>query len=170
MPPIKEKKGQSTWLEQGLPDLRSAGPELRAKPPAEVSSGDDIASAIEIVARNLGFVDPAIRSMTIDTPVDVVTIYHRDIHHIVEKRAEARERYVRFALDTLVGPLEVWRVEYDDQSFRLAFIGLYEAKRQMLVVVDIQDGKRLWNFMHTDAKSLNKHRHGELLYKRYELF
>lgn len=38
----------------------------------------------------------------------------------------------------------------------------------MLVVVSIKDGLMLWNFMQTDAKSLNKHRHGELLHKRYE--
>ncbi|MNO09849.1 hypothetical protein D3C81_2333330 [compost metagenome] len=31
------------------------------------------------------------------------------------------------------------------------------------------DGQMFWNFMHTDAKSLNKHRHGELVYKRYTL-
>ncbi|WP_284739065.1 hypothetical protein [Pseudomonas sp. CG7] len=39
----------------------------------------------------------------------------------------------------------------------------------MLVSVVFFEGQMLWNFMHTDAKSLNKHRHGELLYKRYTL-
>ena len=37
------------------------------------------------------------------------------------------------------------------------------------VSVVVIDGKMLWNFMLTDAKSLNKHRHGELVYKRYTL-
>jgi len=45
--------------------------------------------------------------------------------HIVEKRADSRERYVRHAIDTLTGPFEIWRV------------------------------------------AMNKHRQGELLYKRY---
>lgn len=31
------------------------------------------------------------------------------------------------------------------------------------------DGQMLWSVMHTDAKSLNKHRHGELVYKCYSL-
>ncbi|MGY2290900.1 hypothetical protein ACW9H6_13975 [Pseudomonas sp. SDO528_S397] len=58
---------------------------------------------------------------------------------------------------------------YSDGSARLAFIGAYETKRQMLVIVNIQAGNVLWNFMQTDAKALNKHRHGQLVYKRYEL-
>lgn len=168
MPPIKEKKDQPTWLEHGLPDLRGAGPELRSATLEEVAAGVDITTAMEIVAQHLGFIDPAIQSMTLETPVESVTVHRKDLYHIVEKRAEARERYVRFALDTLAGPLEVWKVEYDNDVFRLAFIGSYEGKRQMLVVVNVEGGQRLWNFMHTDAKALNKHRHGQLLYKRYD--
>jgi hypothetical protein len=72
-------------------------------------------------------------------------------------------------LDTLTGPLGVWKVVFTDGTDRLAFIGAYESKRQMLVSVVFFEGQMLWNFMHTDAKSLNKHRHGELLYKRYTL-
>jgi hypothetical protein len=34
----------------------------------------------------------------------------------------------------------------------------------MLVVVDMSDGHILWNFMHCDKSSLNKHRNGELIY------
>lgn len=169
MPPVKEKKNQPTWQEHGLPDLRMAGPELRSAALEEVEAGDDLHTAMAVVARHLGFVDMAIESMTIDTPVEHVTVHRDDLKHIVEKRAEARERYVKFALDTLSGPLEVWKVEYDNDSFRLAFIGSYEGKRQMLVVVNVEGGQRLWNFMHTEAKSLNKHRHGQLLYKRYDL-
>jgi len=98
-----------------------------------------------------------------------VTIMRSSIYHIVEKRLDARERYVKLALDTLTGPLEVWQVAFTDGSDRLAFIGAYESKRQMLVSVAIINGRLLWNFMHTDAKSLNKHRHGKLVYKRYTL-
>nr|WP_236250043.1 PBECR2 nuclease fold domain-containing protein [Pseudomonas cichorii] len=99
-----------------------------------------------------------------------MTILRKSIYHIVEKRQDARERYVKLALDTLTGPLEVWKVAFTDGTQRLAFIGAYELKRQMLVSVIFIDGQMLWNFMHTDAKSLNKHRHGELLYKRYTLY
>ncbi|RCL22089.1 hypothetical protein C6A77_20905 [Pseudomonas sp. AFG_SD02_1510_Pfu_092] len=96
-----------------------------------------------------------------------IRIQRSCIHHIVEKRQDARERYVKVALDTLVGPFEVWRVAYTNDTYRLAFIGVYETKRQMLVVVTLDNGKMLWNFMQCDAKALNKHRHGKLLYKRY---
>jgi hypothetical protein len=39
----------------------------------------------------------------------------------------------------------------------------------MLVVVDVRDGHVMWNFMHAPARAMNKHRQGELLYKRYVL-
>ena len=83
-----------------------------------------------------------------------------------EKRADARERYVKFALDTLVNPYEIWETMYDDGMVRYIFIGTYKQKQQMLVVVAPWDGKVLWNFMHTEAKGLNKHRRGSLLYSR----
>ena len=58
---------------------------------------------------------------------------------------------------------------FTDDTDRVAFIGVYESKRQMLVSVVFFEGQILWDFMHTDAKSLNQHRHGALLYKRYTL-
>lgn len=71
------------------------------------------------------------------------------------------------ALDTLANPYEVWETMYDDGQVRFLFIGAYRQKQQMLVVVAPREGKVLWNVMHTDAKSLNKHRRGILLYKRH---
>ena len=125
--------------------------------------------AIETVAQYLGFISSAIQSLTVDTPMGNVTIQRSNIYHIVEKRTDARERYVRMALDTLTGPLEVWKVAFTDDTNRLAFIVAYESKRQMLVSVTLKNGQMLWNFMQSDAKSLNKRRHGDLLYKRYTL-
>ena len=107
------------------------------------------------------------RFLTVDTPLGEVRIERHSIYHIVEKRQDARERYVRMALDTLTGPFEVWKVAFTDGTDRLAYIGAYETKRQMLVSVAYVDGRMLWNFMHTDARALNKHRHGELVYQRY---
>lgn len=166
---IHESKGQQTWLDYGLPDLRSLDRALRSCALEEVLAGKDIAHAVDIVASNLGITDSACPQVCIDSPLGRVLIQRTTLRHIVEKRQDARERYVKFALDTLTGPLEIWRVAYSDGSARLAFIGAYETKRQMLVVVNLQAGNVLWNFMQTDAKALNKHRHGELLYKRYQL-
>ncbi|WP_239689879.1 MULTISPECIES: hypothetical protein [Pseudomonas syringae group] len=61
--------------------------------------------------------------------------------HIVEKRPDYRERYVRHAIDTLSGPFEVWRVQYDNGDYRLAFVGAYEAKNDMPVIVDVKRRK-----------------------------
>ncbi len=91
------------------------------------------------------------------------------LYHIVEKRVDARERFVETALETLKGPFEIWRVALTDDTHRLAYIGAYESKRQMLVSVKMVEGQQMWNYMHCDAKALNKHRHGELLYQRYTL-
>ncbi|GFM52590.1 hypothetical protein PSCICE_38570 [Pseudomonas cichorii] len=162
-------KGQPTWVQSGLPDLRTLARELRMHALEEVIAATTHEEAIETTAQYLGFIDPEIQALTVETPMGDVTILRKSIYHIVEKRQDARERYVKLALDTLTGPLEVWKVAFTDGTQRLAFIGAYESKRQMLVSVIFIDDQMLWNFMHTDAKSLNKHRHGELLYKRYTL-
>ncbi|ONH54360.1 hypothetical protein BLL36_11835 [Pseudomonas cedrina subsp. cedrina] len=166
---IHELKGQQTWLDYGLPDLRSLDRALRSSALEEMAAGEGITDALQILASNLGLTDAACSQVHITSPLGDILIQRSSLRHIVEKRQDARERYVRFAVDTLTGPLEIWRVAYSNGSARLAFIGAYETKRQMLVVVNIQAGSVLWNFMQTDAKALNKHRHGELLYKRYQL-
>lgn len=165
--PIREKPDQLTWLDYQLEDLRLLDREFRAASLHEVEAAPDIDAAIEVVARCFGLGDSQVLATSIDTPSGAVQIQRESLYHIVEKRRDARERYAHYALDTLTGPFEVWRVAYDNDSFRLAFIGVYETKNQMLVVVNIQAGHVLWNFMHSEAKSLNKHRHGELLYQRY---
>ncbi|WP_456293290.1 PBECR2 nuclease fold domain-containing protein [Pseudomonas sp. AK106] len=166
---ISEVKGQPTWLDNNLPDLRTLPREMRTQAIEEVVAATSHEDAIQVTAHHLGFIDAAISSLKVETPLGEVAIRRGSLYHIVEKRMDARERYVRLALDTLTGPLEVWKVAFTDGTDRLAFIGAYESKRQMLVSVAIIDGRTLWNFMHTDAKSLNKHRHGELLYRRYSL-
>ncbi|MFK0034602.1 PBECR2 nuclease fold domain-containing protein [Pseudomonas monteilii] len=164
---IAEKKGQNSWLDEQLPDLRTLARELRAQAIEELAPSDSHATAIELAAKHLGLNSEKARLVTVRTPMGDIRIQRSCIHHIVEKRQDARERYVKVALDTLIGPFEVWQVAYTNGTHRLAFIGVYETKRQMLVVVTLDHGKCLWNFMQCDAKALNKHRHGKLLYKRY---
>ncbi|MBC3487504.1 hypothetical protein HU750_17705 [Pseudomonas sp. SWRI50] len=165
---ITEKTCQSTWLDRGLPDLRSLDREMRAQAIDEVAAAGTHEGAIERVAHHLGLSNSSSAFVVINTPLGDVQIRRSCIHHIVEKRQDARERYIQVAVDTLTGPFEVWSVAYTNDTHRLAFIGVYEAKRQMLAIVTLESGKILWNFMQCDAKALNKHRHGELLYKRYE--
>lgn len=130
---------------------------------------DDLQGALRVLYQHFGFVDEAVVEVVIATPVGKVAVERDKLLHIVEKRADSRERYVRHAMDTLSGPFEIWRVLYDNGGYRLAFINAYEAKNDMLVVVDIRDGQVLWNFMHGPAKTMNKHRKGQLMFKRYAI-
>lgn len=164
---VAEKKGQNTGLDEQLPDLRTLARELRTRAIEELAAADSHEAAIELAAQHLGLNSEEASVVTVRTPMGDIRIQRSCIHHIVEKRQDARERYVKVALDTLIGPFEVWQVAYTNDTYRLAFIGVYETKRQMLVVVTLDNGKMLWNFMQCDAKALNKHRHGKLLYKRY---
>lgn len=166
-PRITEEKGQPTWVDAGLKDLRTLEREYRSSVVEEIPHAATHEEAIEVVAHYLGFTDAAAVSLFVETPLGKVLIRRDSIYHIVEKRQDARERYVGMALDTLTGPFEVWKVAFTNDTHRLAYIGAYETKRQMLVSVTMENGRMLWNFMHTDAKSLNKHRHGELLYQRH---
>ena len=110
MPPIKEIKGQPTWIDYRLPDLRTLERELRSSAVDEMAAADSHEAAIDLVAQYMGFVNPAILSLTIETPMGLVTVDRKSFYHIVEKRADARERYVKMAMDTLTGPFEVWKV------------------------------------------------------------
>lgn len=124
-PKISEQKGQPTWLDSYLPDLRTLERDLRSQAMADVLAATTHGDAIEVVAQHLGFIDPAILSLTVDTPMGM-TVLRSSIYHIVEKRMDARERYVKMTLDTLDGPLEVSKVAFIDDSYRLAFIGAYD--------------------------------------------
>lgn len=168
-PLIKEAADQHTWLDLALPDLRTLPRELRSTAIEEVKRADDAKGALKILLAHFGFIDDTLLAVTILTPIGNVAIMRDKLAHIVEKRPDSRERYVRHAIDTLTGPFEIWRVLYDNGGYRMAFINAYEAKNDMLVVVDVRNGHILWNFMHAPARAMNKHRQGELLYKRYFL-
>lgn len=167
LPRISEVKGQADWKAHCLPDLRVLPREFRVGAPAEIPAAASHGDAVAAIAYHAGFRGVSSDTVRFSSPLGRVNLHYSNISHIAEKRADARERYVKMALDTLTGPFEVWEVAFTDGGFRLAYIGCYESKRQMLVSVAQRNGLTLWNFMHCDAKSLNKHRHGTLLYRRY---
>ncbi|WBM32701.1 PBECR2 nuclease fold domain-containing protein [Pseudomonas sp. NY11382] len=166
---VAESKRQKNWVDEKLPDLKTLARELRAQAIELLAAAESHDAAVELAAQHLGLGTKDASRVVIRSPMGDILIQRSCIHHIVEKRQDARERYVKVALDTLIGPFEVWQVAYTNGTNRLAFIGVYETKRQMLVIVTLDKGKMLWNFMQCDAKSLNKHSHGKLLYKRYTL-
>jgi hypothetical protein len=164
MTSLERKKDQPTWLDLGLADLRKLETVSKGvlPSPAIIDEGADQEQALALLILHMGLED--LDQKSISTVVGEVTILKDKLEHIVAKRQDARERYVHFALATMVAPYEVWKVPYEAGVVRLAFIGVFEGKRQMLVVVDMSDGHILWNFMHCDKSSLNKHRNGELIY------
>ena len=158
--------GQKKWKDLDLPDIRYLDRAYRRDPLAEVNAADSVEAAVEILELHLGFSSLGINALqvSIETPIGKIIIQKDKIPHIVEKRQEARERFVLYAIDTLKNPYEIWEVKYDNNTSRLTYIGVYETRNQMSVTVDIQDEHILWNFMHCEAKPLNRHRNGELIY------
>lgn len=158
-------KGQPTFVNIGLVDLRVLETKHR-RDADEVDAAASFEEAVRILEMHMGFDSDCMLSLTKLTPIGDVCIKRDSLEHIVEKRPDARERYVKLALDTLEYPYEVWLSKYDDQTERYIFIGAYNKRQQMLVIVAPWNGKVLWNFMHCEAKSLNKHRCGNLVYAR----
>lgn len=156
-----------SFRELGLVDLRELESEFRREPLPEIEAANSVEDAVKLLEFHMGFPEPDIQAVSRNSPLGMLTILKSKLEHIVEKRLDARERYVLLALDTLEEPYEIWEAEYDDRQVRYLFIGTYRQKQQMLVVVAPWDNKVLWNFMHMNAKSLNKHRQGNLLYKRH---
>ncbi len=162
---IKEKKDQPRWTDKGLPDLRDVDESFKLEPPEEISGGDSEEEALDLLCQVLNLTDDQ-NTKIIMSEVGEITLEKNKLAHIVEKRRDARERYVNFAVETMQNPFEIWKVSYDNSSFRYAFIGLFKGRTQMLVIVSIQNGLLLWNFMQSNAKNLNKHRHGEVVYRK----
>lgn len=165
LPGTKEVSGQTSWKDLDLLDIRDISVTPTASPVRELPGAVDFDSALKQVALGFGQQE-GMDTVWIDTPYVPVIVRRRDLLHIVQKRPNARERFTEFAVDTVRNPLEIWRVFYSDGSYRLAFIGAYAAKYQMLVVINVDHGHVLWNFMNCDKKALNKHRHGHLVYQR----
>ncbi|MDF7662862.1 PBECR2 nuclease fold domain-containing protein [Erwiniaceae bacterium L1_54_6] len=162
----KAVEGLQTFKDLDLKDLRNLYTDERNDLVDEIEAGRSLEEALELLEVHMGFRTAEMTEIVRTTPIGDIHILRDKLSHIVEKRVDARERYVKFALDTLVSPYEIWQTMYDDGMVRYMFIGTYKQKQQMLVVVAPWNDKVLWNFMHTEAKGLNKHRRGNLLYSR----
>ena len=162
---VKEIKDQPRWIEMGRMDVRYGHADDHLPQELVLAGADTADEAILILEHHLGFKRGA-DIVYLASPLGEIAAHRENLTHIVEKRADARKRYVMLAIATMADPFEIWHVKYDDGSFRHAYIGLFEGKTQMLVVVKHHNGQLLWNFMHCEHKSLNKHRHGVLVYER----
>lgn len=121
------------------------------------------AEAAVTLARALGL-SAAAPLRAIATPVETAVLRIEWLAHLVEKEADARERYANFILPTLREPFEVWGVDYPD-GIRNRYIGLFRGARDFMVVLRVNlDGSLMWNIMHADSRKMNAHRIGELRY------
>ncbi|MDX7786697.1 PBECR2 nuclease fold domain-containing protein [Aeromonas caviae] len=164
---VKECPGQPDWKSLELEDLKGLGVEKRLPAIEQEQPAATQEDAVAVLVNKFGFVGNE-ASVMMATPVGDIQVCRGSLPHIVEKRPHARERYVNHAIATLQSPFEVWEVAYDDGSYRYAFIGTFEERNMMLVVATITPDKILWNFMQSEAKSMNKHRHGKLVYARHK--
>ena len=80
----------------------------------------------------------------------------------------ARERYANYVLATLIAPFEIWLTAYEDGTYRKRYIGVFQADKDLLVVLrENRDGSLYWelyNLMQRDGRGLNRVREGALLY------
>lgn len=160
---IGPRPGQRTWKDFGRPDLRRVGDDLRLNMPEMLAAAPTREEAGDVLARALGLsVERPL--LDVSTPVETAILRLELLAHMVEKDADARERYANFILPTLRDPFEVWGVEYAD-GIRNRYIGLFKGARDFMVVLRVNlDGSLMWNVMQADSKTMNKHRIGEPRY------
>lgn len=162
---IKAVDGQLNWKYLNRPDLKS--PDISRLPaPQLLPEAADRDAATAILQQALIPDGGAMR--VIETPIEQVVIRGEWLPHMVEKRADARERYANFVVATLENPFEVWLTAYDDGTYRKRYIGVFTGAKDLLVVLrENRDGSLWWevyNMMQRDSKGLNKLREGTLLY------
>ena len=168
---IREEKDQESWKNFNLDDIRNTP--LEQFHPFEESmilkAGDTEEEALEIVSKEFELVDGIdSRKILLNAIQSWAIVSIDNLRHVVEKRRDARERFSKLAHLTLLNPFEVWKIKYSDGGFRLAFIGIFAgSKNHILLILKIDvNNNVLWNFMQCELKKLNKHRLGELLYKK----
>jgi hypothetical protein len=160
-------KGQETWQSMKLKDLRVLKKDYDTPSPIIDHSAADKEQAVDMIRNAIGIKDG--KSVSVTTPIGTVIIIDDLIPHIVEKREDARERYANFIIPTLTNPLEIWKVEYDDGSFRYRFVKLFDSKYEIMIIANVRyDGVILWNIMQRETKNMNKLRVGELIHSEYE--
>jgi hypothetical protein len=135
-------------------------------PPAILNAGNDVNSAYSIILQALGFSESK-KEIIVNTPVECIKMYDHLLHHVVEKRLDARERYSNFIIPTLLEPYEIYSVKYE-KEFRTRYIGLYKGDIMIMVITNTNEHGELifWNMMHSDKKKMDKNRIGSLIWTK----
>lgn len=163
----RQRPPATNWKELGLRKALDIPAEERLLAPELLPKATDRQQAVKQLAEVLGFTK-GIETILVKTPLGERTIRRDLLPHMVEKEADARERFSNYILPTLKTPFEVWLKEHDDGKLRENYIGLYsQAKYSVLVVIRINaDGSLFWNFMHREDKKIDKLREGWLVWQK----
>ncbi|MBE2244184.1 MAG: minor capsid protein, partial [Burkholderiaceae bacterium] len=163
---VRALDGLPTWRDFGRPDLREIDPAWRLPDPGMLPKAPSRQLAQQMLFDVLLPGGQAVRQIA--TPVETVAVRRELLPHVVEKEEDGRERYANFILPTLQQPFEVWLTPYDDGTYRKRYIGLFQAKNDLLVIVrENRDGSLFWevyNMMQRDKRQLNQLRVGTLLF------
>jgi SPP1 gp7 family putative phage head morphogenesis protein len=162
---IKSVPGLQTWADVGRPDLRD--PRVSRLPdPGQLPAAPDRDAALRMLVDAL--LPNGQTSRVVKTPVEDVVIRQEWLPHIVAKVDNARERFATYILPTLEKPFEVWLTPYTDGTYRKRYIGRFQGRNDLLVVVrENRDGSLWWevyNVLNGDATRMNKFREGTLLF------
>lgn len=162
---------QKTWKDYGRPAAARIPQDEFLEAP-RLQRAATRAAALEQLAGVLG-VSRENPLRIVETPYEQVAIRYEWLPHIVEKEADARERFSHYILETLRNPYEIWLTTNDDGKYRKRYIGLFTGDRDVLVSVRQNlDGSLaqpeiiLYNAMHASARDIDKKRMGGLLYGR----
>lgn len=163
---VPEPAQATTWKDMGLRPLRDAPAEERLPAPELLPVAESQEEAEKRLAEALGFTDE--RQRIVKTPMGSRVIRRELLAHMVEKRADARERFANYVLPTLERPFEIWLKQHEDGKLRESYIGLFhEAKYSLLVVVRInRDGSLVWNMMNREPKKMDSLREGMLVHQK----
>lgn len=166
MPDPPQTEG-TDWKKLGLPSLRDV-PDAQRHPTPEILPRAATREAAEAqLAKALGFAGRE-RLRMVSTPLGRRTIWRDKLAHMVEKEADARERYANYVLPTLTQPHEVWLKQHADGKLRENYVGLFrEGGNALLAVVRInRDGSLLWNIIQRTPKKMDSLREGWLVHSK----
>lgn len=101
--------GLQTFKDLDLKDLRNLDVDERNELVDEIDAGSSLDEALALLEVHMGLQRQKICQRSLKPLLsEIFTSCEISFHTLSKKRADARERYVKFALDTLVNPYEIW--------------------------------------------------------------
>lgn len=162
-----KRDGQKNWKDYGLESIDEMLEDDLMESQALLKKGKSNLDALKILREAIGLKDTE-KYKIIKTPIEEVIVGNKALKHIAGKRDEAREIYANYLLPTLEDPIEIYKAEYTDGTFKNHYISVFKGDHKFLVIVRINTDGTLYlvTFIHKDREPLDDSRIGELLYKK----